>query len=221
MTPHDIFHQFQNRKCVTTVLAPAAAAIANEIVQAEIAELGPGRGARPRVEIQCGGARCDSVWDAPLPRTVTVTVRMGILDDLFNVVDVGRYGILIVGRAELRYVRETNKLAKGHWPLLRFQRGVAAVEFALLAIMFFTLVFGVLELARAMFVINTVQEVTRRAAAAASVANFRDDAAMARIRQDAIFRNSPGELVLSTPVTDNNVQMIIWRLPDKATGACR
>lgn len=86
------------------VLAPAAAAIANEIAQAEIAELSPGRGARPRVEIQCGGARCDGVWDAPLPRTVTVTVRMGMFDDLFNVVDVGRYGILIVGRAELHYV---------------------------------------------------------------------------------------------------------------------
>lgn len=114
---------------------------------------------------------------------------------------------------------ETNKLAKGRWPLLRFQRGVAAVEFALLAIMFFTLVFGILELARAMFVINTVQEVTRRAAAAASVTNFRDDAAMARIRQDAIFRNSPGELVLSTPVTDNNVRIDYMALTRQSDGS--
>lgn len=86
------------------VLAPAAATIANEIVQAEIAELRPGRGARPSVVVQCGGAPCNGVWDAPLPRTVSVTVRMGMFDDIFNVVDVGRYGISITGKAELHYV---------------------------------------------------------------------------------------------------------------------
>lgn len=86
------------------VLAPAAAAIAAEIVRAEIEELRPGRGARPRVVIQCGGEPCDGVRDAALPRTVSVTVRMDMFDDIFKVVDVGRYGLLISGRAELHYV---------------------------------------------------------------------------------------------------------------------
>lgn len=113
---------------------------------------------------------------------------------------------------------ETNKPAKARLPRLRFQRGVAAVEFALLAIIFFTIVFGMLELARAMFVFNTVQEVTRRAAAAASVTNHRDAAAMARIRQDAIFRNSPGELILSTPVTDSNVRIDYLALTRQGDG---
>ena len=44
------------------------------------------------------------------------------------------------------------------------QRGVAAVEFALVVIIFLTLLFGIIELARSMYVFNTLKEVTRRAA---------------------------------------------------------
>ena len=47
----------------------------------------------------------------------------------------------------------------------RRQRGVAAVEFALGSLLFFTFVFGVIELARALYVYSTMVEVTRRAAA--------------------------------------------------------
>ena len=47
------------------------------------------------------------------------------------------------------------------------QAGTTAVEFAITSIFFFLLVFGILELARIMYVFNTLQEVTRRAAAAA------------------------------------------------------
>ena len=86
------------------VLARAAAGIASNIVQAEIAELRPGRNVRPWVEIQCGGVSCEGVGDAALPRTVSVTVRMDMFDDYFGVVDVGRYGIRIFGRSEQHYV---------------------------------------------------------------------------------------------------------------------
>lgn len=44
------------------------------------------------------------------------------------------------------------------------QQGVAAVEFALVATLLFTLLFGIIEFGRLFFVINSVQEVTRRAA---------------------------------------------------------
>ena len=54
-------------------------------------------------------------------------------------------------------------------PLIRRQRGAAAVEFALVAMLFFTLLFGMLEVARVLFVFNTVQEVTRRAAREAAL----------------------------------------------------
>ena len=101
----------------------------------------------------------------------------------------------------------------------RSQAGTAAVEFALLAIIFFMLVFGIIELARAMYVFGTVQEVTRHAASAAALTSHRDSAALARIRQRAIFRNSPGELVLAAPITDRNVRIDYLALVRDATGA--
>lgn len=50
---------------------------------------------------------------------------------------------------------------------LRFpfrQRGASIVEFAFIALMFFTLLFGIVEFSRLFFNINSVQEITRRAA---------------------------------------------------------
>lgn len=91
------------------------------------------------------------------------------------------------------------------------QAGTAAVEFALLAVIFFTLVFGIIETARLLFVYNTLQEVTRRAAAAAVKVYPSDTAASAAVRQRAIFRTSPGELVLAPPVTDDHIRLTYLR----------
>jgi hypothetical protein len=102
---------------------------------------------------------------------------------------------------------ETDKRSFRRRPSKRFQNGTAAVEFALLAIIFFSIVFGVLEYARVMYVFGTVQEVTRRAAADAAVTNHRDPAALNRIRQNAIFRDSPGQLLLGWPITDRNIRI--------------
>lgn len=49
-------------------------------------------------------------------------------------------------------------------PLPQRRRGVATVEFAVVCLVFLTFLFGVFELARLMYVHNTLQEVTRRAA---------------------------------------------------------
>lgn len=49
------------------------------------------------------------------------------------------------------------------------QRGAAAVEFALIAMVFFTLLLGIIEFGRFLYIWNTVQEVTRRAAREAVV----------------------------------------------------
>lgn len=51
----------------------------------------------------------------------------------------------------------------------RSQRGVAAVEFALIAMLLFVVLFGILELGRLFYVFNSAQEVTRRAAREAVV----------------------------------------------------
>ncbi|RJG03665.1 TadE/TadG family type IV pilus assembly protein [Noviherbaspirillum sedimenti] len=49
------------------------------------------------------------------------------------------------------------------------QRGAAAVEFAIVCLLFFTILFAILEFGRMLYVYNTMQEVTRRAARAAVV----------------------------------------------------
>jgi hypothetical protein len=98
------------------------------------------------------------------------------------------------------------------------QSGVAAVEFALLSLVFFTIVFGVIEVARLLFLFNTLQEVTRRAAAGAVRVYPKDAAAFNKVRQDAIFRSSDGELVLGSPITEQNVRIEYLALLRDNTG---
>lgn len=104
-------------------------------------------------------------------------------------------------------------------PRRRRQRGTAAVEFALLVIVFLTFVFAVIELARAMYLYNTLQEVTRRAASEAASTNFRDPAALDAIRYAAVLRSSAGELPLGTPVTDRHVRIDYLSLQRNADGS--
>jgi hypothetical protein len=85
------------------------------------------------------------------------------------------------------------------------QAGSVTIEFSLVAIIFFTVVLATLELARFEFLLNTLQEVTRRAAAAASNTDFRNSAALQAVQANAVFRNSRGPLGLGDPVTSDNV----------------
>lgn len=77
-------------------------------------------------------------------------------------------------------------------PRLRSQTGAAAVEFALGAMVFFTFVFGVLELARALYAYSTMVEVTRRAARGAAMADFSSPGALAAVRHVAMFGSVGG-----------------------------
>lgn len=83
-----------------------------------------------------------------------------------------------------------------------FQRGVAAVEFALVAIPFFLLLFGVMEFGRLFYLWNTAQEVTRHAARLAVVTDFNDVAA---VKRAAVFRTTDGTLPASTEISSANV----------------
>lgn len=87
------------------------------------------------------------------------------------------------------------------------QAGVVSVEFALLAVVFFTFLFGVIEVARALYLWNTLQEVTRRAAQMAAVTDFSSPSALAALRRNAVFRASAGALLLGDPVTDESIQI--------------
>jgi len=72
-------------------------------------------------------------------------------------------------------MQENNSFSRDRFRL-RNQTGAAAVEFAFVAIIFFTLFFGVVEIARAMYISNTLQEVTRRAAELATNTDFTREA---------------------------------------------
>ncbi len=49
------------------------------------------------------------------------------------------------------------------------QRGISTVEFAIVGLLFFTLLLGIIEAGRGFFVWNTIEEATRRAARVAAV----------------------------------------------------
>ena len=52
---------------------------------------------------------------------------------------------------------------------MRKQKGINIVEFAIVSLLFFTLLFGIVEFARLMFIINTLGEASRRGARIAAV----------------------------------------------------
>lgn len=85
------------------------------------------------------------------------------------------------------------------------QRGAAAVEFGIIAILFFTLLFGIIEMGRLFYVWNTIQEVTRRAARAAVVTDFTNPTAINAVKQDAVFGGST--LVAAPEVSPASVQI--------------
>ena len=97
--------------------------------------------------------------------------------------------------------------------------GATTAEFALSVVIFFSVLFFVIELARALYLTNTLQEATRRAAYAAAVSNFSDTAVMDRVRQDAVLRDSPGMLMLGAPVTDAHIRIDYLSLARAADGA--
>jgi Flp pilus assembly protein TadG len=70
----------------------------------------------------------------------------------------------------------------------KHQRGIAAVEFAIIGSIVMVLLFAVFEFARAFFVYNMLEETTRRGARLAAVCPVNDPA----VRQIAVFNTSGG-----------------------------
>jgi hypothetical protein len=87
------------------------------------------------------------------------------------------------------------------------QRGVAAVEFALVSLLFFVIVFAIIEFVRIMYMYNALADATRVAARAAANIDWRDTSALDKAKQHAIMRDSPGELPFGFPVTDKHIRI--------------
>lgn len=93
----------------------------------------------------------------------------------------------------------------------RHQSGATTVEFALIAIVFLTLLLGIMEFGRMMYVWNTAQEVTRRAAREAVVRNFATQ--VDAVRREAVFQpGSSGTAYLPAGVEISNVRVRITYL---------
>jgi hypothetical protein len=100
-----------------------------------------------------------------------------------------------------------------------FGQGSVLVEFALIVLVFLMFLFAVLELARLMFLYNTFQEVTRRAASVAATTDFNKSGEMDKVRWNAIFRTSAGGLVLMPELTDEAVRIDYMSLSIGSDGA--
>jgi hypothetical protein len=87
------------------------------------------------------------------------------------------------------------------------QDGVAAVEFALVVSMFLLLVFGIIEFARLMYMYNTLAEVTRSAARAATNIAFTDGNALNLARKRAVFNEATGSLPFGSPITWQHIRI--------------
>ncbi|MEY3879480.1 MAG: hypothetical protein RIQ94_275 [Pseudomonadota bacterium] len=79
---------------------------------------------------------------------------------------------------------------------MKNQKGAAMVEFAPIALLFFALLFGIIEFGRAFFVYNTLVEATRRGARVATVCPASTNAIT--MVQNATIFNSAHE---ATPIT--------------------
>lgn len=91
------------------------------------------------------------------------------------------------------------------------QQGAVVVEFALVGLIFFSILFAIIEVGRALFLWNTVQEITRRAARAAAIANFQDADALDAIHADAIFNPSSEKLLLGGAIDKSYVRIdYLW-----------
>lgn len=71
--------------------------------------------------------------------------------------------------------------------LLHKQKGVAAVEFAIVASLLFTLVIGIMEFGRVLYMINTGTEATRLGARLAVVCDMNDGTIIEKMRMMANF----------------------------------
>lgn len=93
------------------------------------------------------------------------------------------------------------------------------VEFALIALAYFMLLFGIIELARIMYMYNTLAQATRIAATAAANIDFNNAAALDRTRLQAVFRTTPGTLAVGDPVTDQNIRIDYLYLARQGNGS--
>jgi len=89
---------------------------------------------------------------------------------------------------------------------MKTQRGAAMVEFAMIALVFFMILFGIIEFGRLLFTYNTLVEATRRGARVAAVCPVSADG-IAQVQRVTTFKNgnNTGTPLLGLATTDIKV----------------
>lgn len=88
----------------------------------------------------------------------------------------------------------------------RPQRGVTAIEVALTLPVFLAFLFGIMEVARAMYLWNTIPEIGRSYARMLATTDFNDGAALAAARTRAAFGRADGAFPLSGAINGGHFQ---------------
>ncbi|WP_340123222.1 TadE/TadG family type IV pilus assembly protein [Methylobacter svalbardensis] len=89
---------------------------------------------------------------------------------------------------------------------MKTQRGAAMVEFVLIALLFFIILFGIIEFARAFFTYNTLVEATRRGARVAAVCPV-SSAGITQVKQVTIFDTPGGSSTPLLGLTEDNIRV--------------
>ena len=92
---------------------------------------------------------------------------------------------------------------RGSRPGKRRQAGLAAVEFAIIGAAFFIVLFGMIEMARAFFITNTLTEATRRGARMAAVCPVGDP----KPASAAVFDGGNGSSSVVPGLTTGNIEI--------------
>jgi Flp pilus assembly protein TadG len=85
----------------------------------------------------------------------------------------------------------------------RSQRGLTMVEFSIISGLLFMVLFGIIEFGRALFVVNTLTEATRRGARMAAVCAIGDPTPASV----AVFDNGTGNSAVVYGLTTSNVEI--------------
>ena len=96
------------------------------------------------------------------------------------------------------------KSAEIHGHKLSRQGGAVAVEFAIIAMLLFTLLFGIIEFGRLFYVLNAAQEVTRHAARVA-VVNWVDYSNTSPAKSAALFGGT--SLPMGAEISADNINI--------------
>jgi hypothetical protein len=89
----------------------------------------------------------------------------------------------------------------------RVQRGITAIEVALTLPFALAFLFGIMEMARAMYMWNTLTQISRSYAHGLAVTDFNDAGALAAARTRATFGNADGSFPLSGAINGSHFQV--------------